>query len=101
MNAQDLDQIDNLLITNPSRELLIEIAQNGINLPSFAKAAVMIAIQTMTEEQIKTYAEVAHNALVFVKNKDMEGLTGYLGKVGIPAPMLQVLRNYATNNPKN
>lgn len=100
MKMEDLDQIDQTLASGQaSRELLIEIVSNGVVLPPLAKAAVTLFITQMSEEQIQQYSKIAHESLSFVKNKDVDGLVSYLRGVGIPAPLLQVLLNYASTNP--
>lgn len=102
MNMDDLIAIDKKLASGEaSRDMLIEIVNNGLALPVCFKTTAFIFIMQMTPAQIQEYAKYAHEALSFVINKDMDGLTAYLRGLGIPGSMVSILNNYVIDNPEN
>lgn len=98
MNMDDLIEIDKKLSSGEaSRDLLIEIVNNGLALPVCFKTMAYVFIMQMSQAQIQEYANYAHEALGFVIKKDLDGLTNYLKDLGIPGSMVGILQRYATD----
>jgi hypothetical protein len=95
----NLAQLRVQLMTNPSRELLIELLNSGTVSNPVLKVMAFTGIQTMSDKDIRRMSNLAAGAIVYMEKKDPEGLSEYLGKVGVPPQLAMMIRNYASNIP--
>lgn len=92
MNLSDVKaQLEN----NPSRELVIEILNQGDNFSPLIRATAYMWVQSLSEEQFMGLSKLAVKAIEYLENRDFLGLEKFLESAGVPAPFLTVIKSYA------
>lgn len=83
------------------REALIEMAFNSDLMPKKFKALAYVKLNGMGDDEIRDICDKIKNALPFLETGDKDGLAGYALELGIPAPIVEMIKAHAnTGNSK-
>lgn len=96
-NSPGLTDIKQILLTNPSKEMLTEIINNAQITNPLIKSMVFMAISTMKQEELARFAKIAVAAIQYVEAGNVEGLNNLCKRTGIPEPIISVITGYAAN----
>lgn len=92
--TKTLAEVKITLQENPSREFLIEVMSNGVNLSPIVRAMAFAWVSGMSEKDVIRISKIAVRAIEYIEHEDFEGLQMFMDAMGVPGKFIEIVAKY-------